>query len=517
MTLLLVLLPLVAAIAILFGAEPGRTARVSTALMLLAGLTFSVLWVLGMHDGLAMAPVVLSKPEIRLGLGFYDGMSVIMVLLSVIVAFAAARSGQCGARHTRLWNISILLIAAGAVGAFLSTDLFFFYAFHELALIPTFLMIGVLGRGDRRQIAWKATIYLAFGSIVLLAGLLWLVSASDSATLAFDDLLGSSIPVKSQTGIALFLIIGFGTLVSLFPFHSWAAPAYASAPAPVTMLHAGVLKKFGLYGLLRLYPTVPAGMSAWLDLLVVLLVGNILWVGLVTINQKRLDGMLGNSSVMHMGYLFLAFAALAEAGSEVANPIAKPAVVLLMFGHGITIAMLFGLADRIEHKTGTLDLRDLGGLAGKAPALAFLFGLAGMASIGLPGLANFAGEVMVFLSGFRGWTPGEPLGSVQVATIIALWGLVISAVYMLRAYRRIFQGEEGPTTCAAVDLSRAEKRPALMLAVTLLAVGLFPNLLLNFIENPEDQASMEESADKVSTSPGPTTPARPKLPDTNNL
>ena len=516
MTLFLVLLPLLGVVTILLGSDPRRTARITSALMLLSGLSLAGLWALGVRDGLSIAPVVLSTPEIRLGLGFYDGMSVVMVLLSVLVAFAAARSGECEDRHARLWNISILLIAAGAVGAFLSTDLFFFYAFHELALIPTFLMIGILGRGDRKQIAWKATIYLAFGSIVLLAGLLWLVSASGSSTLAFDDLLDSSIPAEAQRGIALFLIVGFGTLVSLFPFHSWAAPAYASAPAPVTMLHAGVLKKFGLYGLFRLYPAVPAGMHAWLDILVILLIGNILWVGFVTINQRRLDGMLGNSSVMHMGYLFLAFAALVEAGSELANPIAKPAAVLLMFGHGITIAMLFGLTDRIERRTGTLELRELGGLAGKAPSLAFLFGLAAMASIGLPGLANFAGEVMVFLSGFRGWDPGEPLGGVQIATIIALWGLVISAVYMLRAYRRIFHGTEVPFTATAADLNQSERGPAILLAFTLVAVGLFPNLLLKLIENPEDRAAMEQRA--IAASISAASPASPgtESPTTDN-
>ena len=208
-----------------------------------------------------------------------------------------------------------------------------------------------------------------------------------------------TIDPASQKSIAALLLVGFGTLVSLFPFHSWAAPAYASAPAPVAMLHAGVLKKFGLYGLLRIaIPLVPDGLQAWLTPLLVLLLGNILWVGFVTISQKRLDTMLGNSSVMHMGYIFLAIAALIAFPE---NPLAKPAAVLLMFAHGVSIALLFGLADRIERNTGSLDLSDLGGLAKSAPKLAFIFGIAAMASIGLPGLANFSGEVLVFLSAFK--------------------------------------------------------------------------------------------------------------------
>ncbi|MBB23746.1 MAG: hypothetical protein CMN04_12810 [Roseibacillus sp.] len=483
MTACLLLIPLIGVIAILRGRDPGATARLTTTLMLATGILLAGLWAMGIRDGLSISPVVLSKPEIRLGLGLYDGMSVIMMLLSVIVAFAAARTGSCKKRHESLWNISLLLVAAGAVGAFISTDLFFFYAFHELALVPTFLMIGILGRGERKIIAWKATIYLAFGSIVLLAGLLWLIAASGTSSLAFEDLLKTSIPAEDQPGIALLLIIGFGTLVSLFPFHSWAAPTYASAPAPISMLHAGVLKKFGLYGLLRLHPLVPEGMSHWLNLIIALLIGNILWVGFVTINQKRLDLMLGNSSVMHMGYIFLAFAALIEAGAQTENPVAMPAAILLMFAHGVTIAMLFGLTDRIEQKTGTLDLRNLGGLASLTPKLAFLFGLAAMASIGLPGLANFAGEVMVFIAGFRGWQAGSELGSVQIATIIALWGLVISAVYMLRAYRRTFQGPGGSHIENAEDLSSNERRPAIFLAFVLVIVGLFPNLLLGLLEH----------------------------------
>ena len=245
------------------------------------------------------------------------------------------------------------------------------------------------------------------------------------------------------------------------------------------MLHAGVMKKFGLYGLLVIGMKVaPEGMLHWLPWICVLLLGNIIWVGLVTINQKRLDLMLGNSSVMHMGYIFLAIAALA---ANPANSIAEPAAVLLMFAHGISIALLFSLTSLVEQKTGTLEISQLGGLAKKAPALAFLFGLAGMASIGLPGLANFAGEVMVFFAGFADWTPGESMGWVQITTIIALWGVVISAVYMLRAFRNTFQGPLVKATENAADIHYCEKIPAYILAATLLVVGIYPKIILQFL------------------------------------
>jgi NADH-quinone oxidoreductase subunit M len=382
-----------------------------------------------------------------------------------------------------LYYASSLLIAAGAIGAFISTNLFFFYAFHELALIPTFLMIGLLGRGSRKEIAWKITVYLGVGSLILLAGLVWL--ARECGTFNMIEMLKQTqeIDHTTQKSIAALLIIGFGTLVSLFPFHSWAAPAYASAPAPTAMLHAGVLKKFGLYGLLQLaVPLVPVGMNAWLTPLLVLLLGNILWVGFVTINQKRIDGMLGHSSVMHMGYIFLAIAALiASKHAGVENPYAIPAASVLMFAHGISIAMLFGLADRIERCTGTLDLADLGGLAKPAPRLAFLFGIAGMASLGLPGLANFSGEVMVFLSGFFGRSAGGGLEPVQIATILSLWGVVMSAVYVLRVFRKTFQGPTVNSTVNATDIPLLEQLPALLLAAALLVVGLYPNILVNLL------------------------------------
>ncbi len=468
----LILIPLLAAVAILLGAPSKKTAlAASLANIILAAIPLtswkSSCWDTGFQ--------VLENPNINLSLGLYDGMSVVMLLLSVLVTLAAVYSGKCPEGREKLWFSSTLLISAGAIGAFLATDVFFFYAFHELALIPTFLMIGMLGSGDRKAAAWKITIYLAFGSIILLAGLLLAVGHLDG--FAFADL--KAVPAEHQNAVALLLIIGFGTLVSLFPLHSWAAPAYASAPAPVSMLHAGVLKKFGLYGMLRVGMVVaPEGMAHWIPWLCVLLLGNIIWVGLVTLNQKRLDLMLGNSSVMHMGYIFLAIAALAANGE---NEIAQPAAVLLMFAHGISIAMLFSLSAMVERKTGTLEISQLGGLAKTAPALAFLFGLAGMASIGLPGLANFAGEVMVFFAGFADWSPQDGMGWIQITTIIALWGVVLSAVYMLRAYRNIFQGPLVKNTTNATDISCCDKIPTYLLAGTLLVVGIYPQILLQFL------------------------------------
>ena len=467
LTLALILIPILAVVAIYFGTPARLTAIVAAVANIAASIG-------AISTNSSFDYNVLSKPDLNLSLGIIDGISIVMLLLAVIVTLAAVLSGKCPEGREKLWYSSALLISAGAIGAFISQDLFFFFAFHELALIPTFLMIGILGRGDRKEIAWRTTIYLAFGSIILLAGLIMV--GNDLESFAMKDL--SPLAADKQNTVALLLIIGFGTLVSLFPFHSWAAPAYASAPAPVSMLHAGVLKKFGLYGLIRVGLVVaPDGMKHWLTLLLVLLVCNIIWVGLVTINQKRLDLMLGNSSVMHMGYIFLAIAAYIGGGTT----LAIQAAVLLMFAHGISIAMSFSLAASIEQKTGSLELNQLGGLAKNAPRLAFFFGLVGMASIGLPGLANFAGEVMVFISGFEGWKKDDCFGPVQIATVIAIWGVVITAVYMLRAFRHTFHGGTSSRTKDAVDLTFKEKLPALLLGIALLWVGIYPQSILQFL------------------------------------
>lgn len=427
----------------------------------------------------AASRMVLENPRLGFNVGV-DGLSLVMVILTSVVTLAAVWLRPTKAGGEGLYYSSSLLIAAGAMGAFVSTDLFFFYAFHELALIPTFLMIGMRGSGNNREAAWKITLYLGFGSLVLLAGLAALVtSASGSGLTTFNMAelreLGPKIAPALQEPIYLTLLLGFGMLISLFPFHSWAAPAYASAPAPTAMLHAGVLKKFGLYGLLRVaLPMLPAGFHAeWIQsILLVLLLGNILFIGLVAIAQKELDLLLGNSSVMHMGYVFLGIAS--------GTAIGYSGAIFLMFAHGVSIALLFALCAQVREKTGTMQMARLGGLAQYAPFLGLTFAMATFASIGLPGFGNFAAEIMVFLGGFAE-KPADHLAPLQVATILALWGVVISAVYMLRAFRHVFQGEPAEVCTRATDLSGSSRLPILFLLVALLATGFFPELLLQAI------------------------------------
>ena len=478
MLLFVIFCPIVAAILIMAGAPARKTALAASVLTL--AITLFLLGFLPVWQGDFQQVTSFSiSPEwhwsFTTGL---DGLSMVMVLLAAIVTLAAVWFTGKIDRYENAFYGCLLLISGGAIGAFASIDLFFFYAFHELALIPTFLLIGIWGSGNKTAAAWKITIYLAVGSFILLLGLILLYQSVPVASRSFDirALKAAAVHISpdAQRHIYLLLLIGFGILISLFPFHSWAPEAYASAPAPAAMLHAGVLKKFGLYGLLRLaIPLLPDGARHWTSLLLVLLLGNIIYIGLVTIAQKRLDWMLGYSSVMHMGYIFLGIAS--------ANILGVTGATALMFAHGLSIALLFAIAGEIRKRTGTLLLDDLGGLAKVMPFAGLAFGLGAFAAIGLPGFANFAGEIMIFFGAFKNGWEMERFHLFQIATVLGLWGVVISTVYMLRAYRKAFMGTLAERWKDLVDLRPILRVPVTLLVGALLCYGFFPQSLVRII------------------------------------
>lgn len=481
--LILLLVPLLAAKLILMGAPARLTAIASAAVNFAAFVVLAGFYNLGEggYQFLSTLPVV---PGLGISLAFgADGLSLAMLGLSTLVTLSAVAVARTPERSPRLFYSCLLFISAGAIGAFASTDTVFFYMFHELALVPTFLLIGIYGSGDRQQAAWKITIYLALGSFVLLIGLIGLYLAMPHGARTFDmreivsmAQLGAFIP--SDT-VFLLLFIGFGILVSLFPFHTWAPAAYASAPSPAAMLHAGVMKKFGLYGLLRLVsPVFPEHVvERWSWLLLILVAGNILYVGFVTITQKKLDLMLGHSSVMHMGYAFLGILAW--------NGLGLAGAALTMVAHGLTIAALFALSGELRERTGTLDFSELGGLAQSMPRFGLLFGFAAMAAVGLPGFAGFAAELMVFFGAFSAGSIGAaPWNGFHVVTAIAVWGVVISAVYMLRAYRKVFLGAMPARWESLTDIGPLARAAVIALIVVLLVIGFWPPAALQFLTPP---------------------------------
>jgi NADH-quinone oxidoreductase subunit M len=478
MVLLIIFSPLIAAVAILAGAPARITALAASIFTLGVTLVAVALFNASAHAFQDVVSVAISADwGLKFTVGI-DGLNLVMILLAALVTVAAVWFTGKIDEYENGFYACLLFISGGAIGAFASLDLFFFYAFHELALIPTFLLIGIWGTGNRSAAAWKVTIYLALGSFILLIGLILLYQSVPAESRSFDiralQAAAPQISPEAQRQIYILLLIGFGILISLFPFHSWAPEAYASAPAPAAMLHAGVLKKFGLYGLLRLaVPLLPQGAEHWTNLLVILLLGNIIYIGLVTIAQERLDWMLGYSSVMHMGYVFLGIAS--------ANLLGTTGAAALMFAHGLSIALLFALAGELRRRTGTLAFEELGGLAKIMPFAGLAFGFAVFAAIGLPGFANFAADVMIFFGAFRhGWEL-QRLHVFQIATLLGLWGVVISTVYMLRAYRRIFMGPVSERWNQLVDLRRDLRLPVGLLIAALLWFGFFPQSFVRIV------------------------------------
>src|SRR5436305_15191369 len=407
MVLFVIFCPIIAAILIMAGAPARKAALVASVLAFAVALFLLAFFDQSQRDFQHVTSFTIS-PDWHLSFTTgIDGLSLVMILLATIVTLAAVWFTGTIEKYENAFFACLLFISGGAIGSFTSIDLFFFYAFHELALIPTFLLIGIWGSGNRVAAAWKITIYLAIGSFILLLGLILLYQSVPLGWRSFDmrtlqtAAASGQITVDAQRHVYLLLLIGFGILIALFPFHTWAPEAYAAAPAPAAMLHAGVLKKFGLYGLLRLaVPILPEGARYWTTLLIVMLLGNIIYVGLVTIAQKRLDWMLGYSSVMHMGYVFLGIASFSVLGMTGA--------VVLIFAHGLSIALLFAVAGELRRRTGTLAFHELSGLARVMPFAGLAFGFGVFAAIGLPGFANFAGEIMIFFGAFRnGWEIGR--------------------------------------------------------------------------------------------------------------
>ncbi len=425
----------------------------------------------------------LGVPELGIWLQFgLNGVSLPLFLMAALVGLAAGLRAIStkDVKLSGLYYAVTLVMFGGVLGVFSAIDVFSFYIFHEFALIPTFIAILIWGGAGRKPTAMMMAIYLTLGAMVSLAGLiaLYVSLSSDIATFSFPGIVSavaSGAVLDGNVSFVIFglLLFGFGILVSLFPFHSWAPNTYSAAPTPISMLHAGVLKKFGLYGLIQLgAAALPLGLLAWQNWIVWLALGNIVIIGLITMTQKNFKQMVAYSSVMHMGPIFLGIAAFAISGGDVAG---LGGAVLLMFAHGLSVALLFHLGQSVCDRTGTYEMAKMGGLTAKAPVLAAFFVAATMASIGLPGFANFWGELTIFTS----------LAKIQPAWLLGaiVLSIVISAIYGLRAVAKIFYGKNTGEALSdeefsnVRDISFAERVPALILFAALVVVGFVPSTI----------------------------------------
>lgn len=411
-----------------------------------------------------------------------DGVNLGLVVMGAIVAFAAACVSWEVKERTKEYYVLLLVMTGGILGAFVSLDIFFLYVFHEFALVPTFLMIGIWGRGEKRaEAAFQITLYLTLGALIALVGLIALYMQSGANTFDLirltEHVRANPIPAGRQAMIFPWLMFGFGILVSLWPFHSWAPLGYGAAPTATAMLHAGVLKKFGLYALLKVaLPLLPDGARMWLPLLAWLCLGNILYCGWVAMRQRDLNLLIGNSSVAHVGFVFLGLASMTQIGLTGA--------VVVMVAHGFLAALSFALSGWLHGQTGSLEMSRMGGLLKQMPFVGMVMVIAMMAGCGLPGFGNFVGEMMVL---FGGWKSTLALcgGAMSLRWFVALaaWGaLLVAAIYMLRAIREMLHGPLGESWSKAADPVGGWRRlPFAVLVVCLLVIGVWPRILTDRI------------------------------------
>ena len=429
-----------------------------------------------------------------------DGISLWLVFLTVVVTPLAAYA-SFGSIQTRIkdWCFSLLLLEAAMIGAFVALDLFLFYVFWELMLIPMYVMIGVWGGSNRIKSALKFFLYTMFGSLLMLAAILYVAYTygrltGGAASFDYFELQRVVFPQDVQVWLYWGFAISFFIKVPMFPVHTWLPDAHTEAPTAGSVILAAVLLKMGTYGYLRfcmgLFPEASAQYAATLAGVAVL--GGILYGALVAWRQDDVKRLVAYSSVAHLGYVMLGLFAGTQASMEGA--------VLQMINHGISTGALFLLVGVIYDRRHTRQLDDFGGLAKPMPIYAALFVIASMASVGLPGTNGFVGEFMIITGTFVSNKLGHVNGIQAVGAAI---GVILAALYMLTAVQKMFFG---PVTRAEnKHLSDVNGREILTLAPLVIAIfvlGLAPNLLLDQMHDAIARVQGDMNA-RVEANPGP--------------
>ena len=398
-----------------------------------------------------------------------DGISVLMILLTGIVIFTGVFTSWKMEYLSKEFFISLIVLVTGVFGFFISLDLFTLFLFYEIAVLPMYLLIGIWGTGKKEYSAMKLTLMLMGGSALLLVGLLGIYfgSAPDPGQQLTFNILEIADNTRGQIqGEMLFFpltFVGFGVLGALFPFHTWSPDGHASAPTAVSMLHAGVLMKLGGYGAFRvamyLMPEA-AGEMAWIFIILTSI--SVIYGALGAIVQTDLKYINAYSSVSHCGLVLFAVLMM--------NATAFNGAILQMISHGLMTALFFALIGMLYERTGTRDINKMGGLMKVMPFLAVAYVIAGLASLGLPGLSGFVAEMTIFVGAFQ----NEDLFS-RIATIIAISSIVVTAVYVLRVVGKILLGPlKNEDHNLLTDAVWHEKLPVFVLLFTIIAMGVAP-------------------------------------------
>ena len=417
--------------------------------------------------------------NIDLALGI-DGISAPLIMLNGIVLFGGVLISQTILYRNRDFFVLLLALGAGVYGVFAVRDLFFLFFFYELAVLPMYLLIGVWGSSTdfgtflrtKEYGAMKLMLYLIAGSVLVWIAILAVyVEASDAGNPTFSIPLLGALAANGQfsdgfqTWVFPLFMVGFGVLAGLWPFHTWSPDGHVAAPTAVSMLHAGVLMKLGAYGIIRVGVTLlPDGAEDWMPVLISLGTVNVLYGAVSAMSQTDLKYVIGYSSVSHMGYVLMGIATLDRIGVAGA--------VLQMFSHGIMTALMFLLVGAIYDRAHLRDLNILNGLSSRMRVTSFFFAIAGLASLGLPGLSGFIAEFMVFTGTFRTYLP---------LAVLAVVGAALTAVYILRLLARTFLGESDARWEHLTDASPVEKAVGGAFVIILIFVGVWPEPLMRVI------------------------------------
>ena len=403
-----------------------------------------------------------------------DGISVAMIALTGVVVFAGIFASWKMEFLSREFFISLILLATGVFGFFISLDLFTMFLFYEIAVIPMYLLIGIWGSGPKEYSAMKLTLMLMGGSALLMVGILgiYFYSVPTGGQLTFNvlEIAKHKIPIEMQRFLFPFTFVGFGILGALFPFHTWSPDGHASAPTAVSMLHAGVLMKLGGYGAFRvaiyLMPEA-AHEQAWIF---IILTGiSVVYGAFGAIYQKDLKYINAYSSVSHCGLVLFAVLMM--------NQTAFTGAVIQMISHGLMTALFFALIGMIYGRTHTRMINEMGGLMKVIPFLGVIYVIAGLASLGLPGFSGFVAEMTIFFGAYQHVDLFH-----RVATIVAVSSIVITAVYILRVVGILLMGPiKDHHFLHLEDANWYERLSTITLVIGIAFVGMVPLFLSDMI------------------------------------